>query len=123
MKRRAVRLALATAIGLITLSLLAGAAAGHSGGSNGAPKSLTHHFPLGTQTLSHTRSAPAHGPATTPAPTLGDDPARRVGHGVASTQDSTDSAQVRCARRRLPPVSAGASRVDRRGAAEPAGDP
>jgi tetratricopeptide (TPR) repeat protein len=66
MKRRAVRLALAAAIGLITLSLLAGAAAGHSGGSTGPAGPLTHRFPLGTQTLSHTTSAPARGPATTP---------------------------------------------------------
>jgi hypothetical protein len=66
MKRRASRLALAAAIGLIALSLLGQAAVGDSGGSHGAPKSLTHHFPLGTQTLSHTTTASTRGSATTP---------------------------------------------------------
>jgi hypothetical protein len=66
MKRRACSLAVAAAIGLLTLSLLGGAAAGDSGGSSGAPPSLTHHFPLGTQTLSPAKTAPARGAATTP---------------------------------------------------------
>jgi hypothetical protein len=70
--RRSSRLALAAAIGLIALSSQTGAAAADSGGSNGAPKSLTHHFPLGSQTLSHTQTArgaattPQHAPTTTP---------------------------------------------------------
>jgi hypothetical protein len=57
MRRRTYNLALAAVIGLIALSLLSGAAAADSGGSTGAPKSLTHHFPLGTQTLSPTKTA------------------------------------------------------------------
>ena len=68
MKQRALSLALAVAIGLVALSLLGGAAAGDSGGSQGAPKSLTHRFPLGSHTLSRTTTAPARGSAKTPHP-------------------------------------------------------
>jgi hypothetical protein len=68
MKQRALSLALAVAIGLIALSLLGGAAAGDSGGSRAAPKSLTNRFPLGSHTLSSTKTAPARGSAKTPHP-------------------------------------------------------
>jgi hypothetical protein len=81
MSRRAARLALAAVIGLIALSLLTGAAAGDGGGSNGAPKSLTHHFPLGSQSLSRTKTAPAGGSATTRRRTL---PTRRHGGSAAT---------------------------------------
>jgi hypothetical protein len=63
-RRPAVSWALAAAIGLIALSLMSGAAIASSSGPTGAPKSLTHHFPLGTQTLSRTNTAPAGGSAT-----------------------------------------------------------
>ena len=71
MKRRACSLALAAAIGLLALSLLGGAAAGDSGGSTGAPPVLTHRFPLGTHTLSHTKTAPARGAAASTTPSGG----------------------------------------------------
>ena len=65
MRRRAFSWALAAVIGLIAVSLLSAAAVADSGGSSGAPKSLTHHFPLGSHTLSRTRTAAAGGSAAT----------------------------------------------------------
>lgn len=64
MRRRAFSWALAAVIGLIAVSLLSAAAVADGGGSGGAPKSLTHHFPLGSQTLSRTNTAGAGGSAT-----------------------------------------------------------
>ena len=64
MRRLATTLTLAAVTGLIVLSLLGGAASGDSGAADGAPKALTHHFPLGTQTLSHSKTAPSHGSTT-----------------------------------------------------------
>jgi hypothetical protein len=61
MKRRAPRLALAAAIGLIALLLLSQTAAGDSGGTG----PLTHQFPLGTQTLSRSTTAAGGGSTTT----------------------------------------------------------
>jgi hypothetical protein len=60
MRRRLLGLAVAAAIGPISLTLPSGAAAAGGGGSAGA---LTHQFPLGTQTLS--RSTTAAGGAST----------------------------------------------------------
>jgi hypothetical protein len=83
MRRRAFSWALAAVIGLIAVSLLSGAAAvADSGGSSGAPKSLTHHFPLGSHTLSRTKTAAAGGSATPHRPRT--QPVRRSGgHGIS----------------------------------------
>jgi hypothetical protein len=66
MRRRAFSWALAALLGVIAVSLLSGPAAADGGGSSGAPKSLTHRFPLGSHTLSRTNTAPVGGAATTP---------------------------------------------------------
>ena len=89
MNRRARSLAVAAAIGLIALSLMSGVASADDGGSKGAPKSLTHRFPLGSHTLSHTKTAPAARSATTPragpatTPRVG--PATTPSGGAATT--------------------------------------
>jgi hypothetical protein len=100
MKRRAFSRALAVVIGLIAVSLPTTAAAADNGGSASAPKSLTHHFPLGSKTLSRTKtvsgggSAPARHRATPTTPRAGStatpqgprtQPVRRPGgHTVSS---------------------------------------
>lgn len=64
MRSRAFSLPVAAAIGLIALWFLTGFAAAAGGGTTGPAGPLTHRFPLGTQTLSQTKTAPAGGSAT-----------------------------------------------------------